>query len=46
MFLKDLKKIKNRIDKNWKESILKILTNVKFFDREKRGKKKKKRRIE
>lgn len=41
-------KTKNRIDENWKKSILKILANVEmeFFDREKTGKKKKKKRIE
>lgn len=41
-------KIKNRMDENWEESILKILMNVEieFFDREKRGKKKKRKRIE
>lgn len=38
-------KTKNRIDENWEKSILKILANVEmeFFDREKTGKKKKKR---
>lgn len=36
------------MDENWEESILKILMNVEieFFDREKRGKKKKRKRIE
>lgn len=41
-------KIKSRMDENWEESILKILMNVEieFFDREKRGKKKKRKKIE